>query len=115
MADFVQTMKNWKRMCKVHNYCYECQLGFLGGICPEMLMNYERVLNMVSQWAADHPEPKYPTWREWLIQQGVVDFKSYWSPNIPTGNSTVPCLNSKALEPIPADIAEKLEIQPKEC
>ena len=114
MSDFTQTMKDWKRMCEAHNYCYECQLDFLGDICSEILMNYEKVLNIVSQWAADHPEPKYPTWREWLIRQGLVDFKPYWSSSIPTGNTTITCLNSKVLDPIPTNIAEKLGIEPEE-
>ena len=29
----------------------------------------------VMSWAAENPEPVYPTWREWLIKKGLIDFK----------------------------------------
>ena len=44
------------------------------------------------EWAEAHPEPEYPTWVEWFNSMGGVDCG----------------------EPIPADIAEKLGIKPKE-
>lgn len=27
---------------------------------------------MVTAWAAEHPEPVYPTWGEWLEAQGIL-------------------------------------------
>lgn len=128
MADFVQTMKNWVRMCASYpveedakNCCEGCRFDTMtGGACNAMFCNdlpewdWEKVEEIVDDWAKQHPEPKYPTWRQWLIRQGLVDFKPYWSPSIPTGNSTITCLSSKADEPIPADTAEKLGIEPEE-
>ena len=68
----------------------------------------------IMQWAAEHPEPVYPTWREWLIKMGLIDFKPDLRSHPSLTNSLIECLNAKASEPIPADIAEKLGLQPKE-
>jgi hypothetical protein len=54
----------------------------------------------IMAWAAEHPEPVYPTWGEWLNTYGVVS-DNFFS-------------NAKMLDPIPADIAEKLGVKPKE-
>ena len=51
----------------------------------------------------------YPTWKDWLIQQDVLKPELIYIDGIdwqPAGDN----LN----EPIPADIAEKLGIEPKE-
>ena len=59
----------------------------------------------VMQWAAEHPEPVYPTLKEWLKSAGFVTTFS------------VDCGEAIHVEwdkPIPADIAEKLGLQPKE-
>lgn len=61
-------------------------------------MDLNRIELVVGEWAKEHPEPKYQTWREWLSQQGIISAGG---------------LREKAFEPIPADIAEKLGIEPK--
>lgn len=38
------------------------------GIAMKDVADVERV---VTAWAAEHPEPVYPTWGEWLEAQGV--------------------------------------------
>lgn len=68
-------------------------------------MDYADVEKNVTAWAAEHPEPVYPTWEEWLITQGVIKEN-------PNGGVGYPM--PKLLEPIPADIAQKLGIEPKE-
>lgn len=55
------------------------------------------------QWAAEHPEPVYPTWFEYLYAISNPDYFDLtelytWMRHTP----------------IPADIAQKLEIEPKE-
>ena len=70
----------------------ECSIG-------AFVLNTADIERKVMSWAAEHPEPVYPTWREWLSEQGVLSAGGLWE---------------KAFEPIPADIAEKLGIQPKE-
>ncbi len=58
----------------------------------------------VKQWAAKHPKQVFPTWMEWLAANVPgVDADSIYE--------AVRVLNRTH---IPADIAEKLEIEPKE-
>ena len=75
MADFVQTMKDWRRMCKAQDElrgdraCCGCPLESYG--CPSIYddvdnADYADVENKVSAWAAEHPEPVYPTWGEYI-------------------------------------------------
>ena len=116
MSDFTQTMKDWRRMCKAHEHCVGCPLEKYDiGCLNKEEMDYDVMERVIDEWAKQHPEPKYPTWGEWLIRQGLVNAIPYWSPSIPSGNTTITCLSNKALYPIPADIAEKLGIRPKEC
>ena len=59
----------------------------------------------------------YPTWREWLICMGLIEFKIDFKSNLynplVNSNKIMECLNEKASEPIPADMAEKLGLEPK--
>jgi hypothetical protein len=64
----------------------------------------------VMKWAAEHPEPVYPTWGEWLYDMHVVSVQARQTP-LPNLYYTI---ESAMLKPIPADIAEKLGIEPKE-
>ena len=129
MAEFVQTMKDWKRMCSAmeklrpDDSCNGCRLEGYG--CPAIYeddshVDYADVEKNVTAWAAEHPEPVYPTWREWLIKNGLIDFKPdfkslSYNPYLSSQeNLVIECLNAKASEPIPADIAERLGIEPKE-
>ena len=75
MADFIQTMKDWKRMCSAMkklrpvDSCCGCPLEEYG--CPAIYgdnshVDYDDVEKKVTAWAADHPEPVYPTLGEWL-------------------------------------------------
>jgi hypothetical protein len=71
----------------------------------------------VMKWAAEHPEPAYPTWEEWGKE---------WKQKFPEAE-TVPCISlfmkadcgesceSCRQRPIPADIAAKLGIKPLEA
>lgn len=104
MTDFVQTMKDWRRMCKAQDdgtnrdVCATCPMGGIRDSCVAIYegdMDYEHVEGVVTRWAKAHPEPVYPTWREYIedlthiLMIDVID------------------------DPIPADIAEKLGIEPK--
>jgi Fe-S-cluster-containing dehydrogenase component len=110
MAEFVQTMKDWRRMCKhytdesmkdgLHSCVDMCPLGnntACGMIEDARDSDIEVMAKEVAKWAAEHPEPVYPTWGEWL--QRLYDNTNYAGIFI---------------TPIPADIAEKLGLQPKE-
>lgn len=79
----------------------------------------------IQSWAAENPEPVYPTWGEWLEQQGIC-FSSITHRNYVDGVSipkvfeyqiegkTAFMCGDKVNEPIPADMAQKLGIEPKE-
>ena len=56
------------------------------------------------QWAAEHPDPVYPTWGEWLVKMGVAEI----------GSGMLGIQPAIAEQPIPADIAGKLGVKPKE-
>ena len=114
MAEFAQTMKDWHRMCKAMTFkkpndpCSVCKLEAYGcspvyeAIDSYQDVDFEVVGETITAWAAEHPEPKYQSWGEWLSEIGVFQCEDgEWR-------------FAKANEPIPADIAEKLGIEPKE-
>lgn len=102
MAEFQEVHRQFDRMCWYYRRKCECPMG-----CPMDGMNISQcrkiafecpdsVENTVMSWAAEHPEPVYPTWNKYL-------YKKF-------GHTTYARLN----DPIPADIAEKLGIEPKD-
>ena len=109
MADFVQIMMDWGRMCKDRN-CGACNLAGICNTDPESRTYKEivKIENVVTEWVAEHPEPVYPTWREWLIEQGVIQMVESVGHD-----DLIPSMMLSVDEPIPADIAEKLGLQPK--
>lgn len=102
MADeysFVEVLNQFERMCNRyngHNKCIGCPLaGTNISQCRKIAFDQtERFVRIVMVWAAEHPVI-YPTWDEWLATQGVRSYDD---------------LDNH----IPADIAEKLGIEPKE-
>ena len=99
MAEFSEVMRQWRRFCKSHNNCGECEFDGKG-ICGEAHLTdipYADIELRIMAWAAEHPEPVYPTWAEYLMH--TYQDVSY----------------ARILgETIPADIAEKLGVEPKE-
>lgn len=105
MSDFTQTMKDWRRMCDSFIDCNECLLKS----CPSPRNNkwdtgksFDDMKKTIDKWAEDHPEPVYETWLEFIKRFETGKLKSeqdfiYWM----------------GTTPIPADIAEKLGVQPK--
>jgi hypothetical protein len=103
MADFVQTMKDWRRMCQFmdkeygNSSCDKCPLGGCSAVyemCGKE--NFSNMEHGITEWAAEHPEPVYPSWYEYLTDM----YHATW--------------NMIKDKPIPADIAQKLGIEPKE-
>lgn len=122
MSDFVQTMKDWRRMCEhcERNEKIGCVVN--GNVCAGFFnmkddIDPEVVEANVTAWAAEHPEPVYPTWFEWLEQIKVAgrayELEPYFTGN-KEGYLKTAAFTPKAFEPIPADIAQKLGIEPKE-
>ena len=127
MAEFVEVMKQCSRMCKAHpapRGCSECSIGSAKngtefGCGSFVRKEPAKAEKLIMQWVAEHPEPRYPTWKEW------------WASNFQTASGHVfPChfmpesewysvskLPCKACDecrnaPIPAEIAAKLGIKP---
>ena len=107
MSDFVKTMRDWRRMCNAfvkqynNDCCKYCRLDHLkscGAIWEIEKGTYGNIDETVEAWAAENPEPQYPTWLQWLTEQGVISAGGQWN---------------KAFDPIPADIAKKLGLKPK--
>ena len=74
---------------------------------------------VVMDWAAAHPEPRYPTWNEWYKATfpnsnfHTIPCPSMFYKICETSNyhGEVECYECRN-QPIPADIAEKLGIKP---
>ena len=118
MAEYNEVIKQFKRMCwyysrdKVQKSCPmctsypNCNIGQCRKIAFEKSAHFAAT---VMRWAAEHPEPVYPTWAEWLESMHIVN------------QNTADDLESPYVikawyynSPIPADIAQKLGIEPKE-
>lgn len=116
MAEYNDVIKHFKRMCRYYNgqKCGGCPLYCKGhgcniSHCRMLAFDDKKFQNVVMSWAAEHPEPVYPTWGEWLESFGVVEVTKAKDRII-----TV-MMKPELLNSIPADIAERLGIKPKEC
>ena len=132
MAEFTEVIRHARRMCVSHDGCANgCPLhekwGFYHGcdvIDPSYSTTdeqYKEFEQTVMQWAAAHPEPRYPTWMEWYkktfpdAHKGlrpcpnefykICDMREY--------HGELECYECKN-SPIPADIAKKLGVKPIE-
>lgn len=109
MAEFREVMRQINRMCSHYSNCEDsgCPLfdecGNLGAYSSNE-KQAERIERAVSAWAAEHPEPIYPTWYEWLKNMGLTfhDAESSWIG-----------FTERIHHSIPADIAQKLRVEPK--
>ena len=116
MAEYIEVMKQKKRMCN-STLCCKCDIFHLSGEdisnCSQFILNNpSKAETIIMTWAAEHPEPVYPTWAEWLNSIGVIiSDRPFPTLNIPV---YVYQAGKKMVEPIPANIAEKLGITPKE-
>lgn len=110
MAEFQDVMKQFDRMCWYYQRKRECPMG-----CPMNGVNISQCRKVafeepivtektVMAWAAEHPEPVYPTWWSWLINEGVIE----------KGSTYKGAIDQLTMHTIPADIAQKLGIEPKE-
>ena len=105
--------------------CDKCPAGKLrsaNGVCLVRRIakvdNCEEQIEGLKAWAAEHPEPRYPTWREWqysMFPNAGDDMHpcSFLSHRECKCNGWSTCDECRE-RPIPADIAEKLGIRPIE-
>ena len=102
MVEFQEVMMQFDRMCLHNRHNNICPMGCdMRGINPNQCQKMAFVRpaefeRLVMKWAADHPEPVYPTWYEFLTNV------------YPTAWQII------AEKHIPADMAQKLGLKPKE-
>ena len=96
MAEFQKVIEQFKRLCDSANQdCSSCGLGNMSCSMKDIVDNSVEFEKRVMAWAAEHPVI-YPTWYEFLTKR----YHKAWE--------AVGC------DSIPADIAQKLGITPKE-
>lgn len=115
MAEFVQVMPQFMRLCDSYKHCDDCPIRQAGFNCDCDHQGYSKtgaaeIEHIIMSWAAEHPEPVYPTWKEWLEEQRVV---VHFDSVNEKGKKVKWELTNKSNCPIPADIAEKLELKPQ--
>ena len=122
MAEFQEVIKQWGRMCDGHVCAIEDVEKCPEKLCPiaglhdgfpceedpkcwtdECAKQFE---DIVMAWAAENPEPVYPTWREY-----IYDYCVKQNPDL-RGCNDYQFVAVFMGQPIPADIAQKLEIEP---
>lgn len=120
MAEFKDVHRNMVRMCDAmraeDNGCAPCPLD---GICAKFITLSEDAIatieRVVTQWAAEHPEPVYPSWEEgWrqLFPNGIdTPCPSEYDAKYGHDCLKLSCLNCKRRS-MPAEVAEKLGIKP---
>ena len=112
IVDFVQIMKDWRRMCKAYSTdddscCEGCPVvDFREHGCGAIFemedsTDWQRYADTIMAWAAEHPEKHYPTWGEYL------------GDGIKNNTNTLAAV-MRLCQEIPADTAQKLGIEPKE-
>lgn len=123
MAEFQEVMKQAKRMCEaIGDTCLGCPVYggdtcvFMKSPCSLTEKKIAETEKIVKDWAAKHPEPRYPSWKEWqdtnfpnndaLMRPCIFESEEYFNCKSEIGCEK--CIN----KPIPADIAEKLGIKP---
>ena len=128
MAEFQEVVRQIKRMCDSHGAsCHDCPAKAKSGLCalahddefiPEDWEEIKaaEIEMVVMRWAANNPEPRYPTWKEWqdtnfpnndaLMRPCIFESEEYFNCKQEIGCEQ--CMNN----PIPADIAEKLGVKP---
>lgn len=125
MAEFAEVMRQARRLCEEQqnmDCCVSCPMQGKEGcmvVADVENIDYVETERKIMDWAAEHPEPVYPSWAEG------------WKQLFPAGEN-VPCLGcfdvkyyaGKCREiscakcknaPMPPEVAEKLGIKPKEA
>lgn len=122
MAEFVEVMRQERRLCAMY-HCSRCPLNDFNGyncmMCPDSTVSDTKIEEIIMQWAKENPEPVYPSWTEaWeqLFPDGDgIPCRAFFNKKYRIEN----CYCSDCIEcnnkPMPAEIAKKLGIKPKEA
>lgn len=116
---FQEVMRQYDRMCNSYTDCCDCPFDNDTMTCSTFMSTEpEEFEAIIMEWAEEHPQPRYPTWFEWLGHIGIAgsikEEDSYGYSNEGKLYFNKPAFTPKAFEPIPDDIAKKLDINPKE-
>lgn len=122
MAEFTEVMRQAKRMCTAHgSMCSTNNCPLDNGEACRLNVDldgedYNELERIIMDWAKEHSEPVYPSWKEgWkqLFPESVgTPCPAYYGKkyrNICCAN--VLCVNCEQ-RPMPAEVAEKLGIKP---
>ena len=115
MAEFQEVMRQWGRYCKgyTENHNDDCDgcpfeiNGSCNSYAKDNAQYAEQIEKHIMSWAAEHTIV-YPTWCEWLTDVGAIPKVISWDEPL------VEAVYDAIQNPIPADIAQKLGIEPKE-
>lgn len=128
MSEFKIVHRNMVRMCDAmraeDNGCAPCPLD---GICAKFITLSEDAIatieRVVTQWAAEHPEPVYPKWKDgWKQLFPEADIERVFCPEIFGDKYNCDWCQGRSYDdnyscdmclerPMPAEIAEKLGIK----
>lgn len=113
MSEFQEVCKHLKRMCERYgNNCIKCPLDD-NDFCSlsagdRTAETYKKAEEIIMSWAAEHPEPVYPTWWKYMCMIGVIPDEL---GDKTLGEITVYSLMNTHIQ---SDIAERLGIEPEE-
>ena len=126
MAEFIEVMKQARRLCEEQqnmDCCVRCPMQGKEGcmvVADVENIDYVEAERKIMDWAAEHPEPVYPSWAEFQIEmfpnhkRGICPMAfgvTCPNPSAVREKTCAECRNDH----IPAKIAEKLGIRPKEA
>lgn len=117
MAEFVEVMRQARRLCDAQRICDGCPLrsekGMCGGIDALQDWDDATTEKIVMDWAEAHPEKVYPSWDEYQYEmfpnhtRGICPMMfGMECPHYKAG-----CAECRS-KPMPAEIAEKLGVRP---
>lgn len=125
MAEFSKVMRQAKRMCYYIDNCDECPLEYACNAeefsaFTQPHVSASKMEKLIMDWAAQNPEPRYPTWQEWhdtMFAKSSLEEVPCPKFFLDQARGENLCVESKGCtdcwsNPIPADIAEKLGIKP---
>ena len=115
--EFQEFLRQYRRMCSSYTQSVACPIFSVSQSCERCLVTMcqkpAMFELMVMEWAAEHPEPVYPTWKEWMestFPDGCIDdipCPQCFDMNYPCCTKCTQCENQQ----IPEYLAVKLGVQ----
>lgn len=122
MSEFTEIMRQAERLCAAYGgMCgmRNCPLNDENACCilPDQdCKDYNELERIIMDWAAEHPEPVYPSWEDGWRQLFPESSGTPCPANYGKKYRNICCLNTLCVNckqsPMPAEVAEKLGIKP---